>query len=75
MHQKRKVVVTGMSCLTPIGRNVKENWESALKGASAIMALPDMYGDCRIGGRLPHMNLPETSMGTQLHSLAKELAN
>jgi len=33
-----------------------------------------MYGKCRIGGRLPEYELPETSLKTQIHSLAKALA-
>lgn len=30
----RRVVVTGMGCLTPVGNNVKDTWESLLSGRS-----------------------------------------
>jgi 3-oxoacyl-[acyl-carrier-protein] synthase II len=30
----RRVVVTGMGCITPVGNNVKETWESLLSGRS-----------------------------------------
>ena len=33
---KRRVVVTGMGCLTPIGNSVEEFWSSALKGMSGV---------------------------------------
>ena len=60
--------------ITPIGRTVKENWENLLKGKSAIKALPDMHGKCRIGGRLPEYEMPETTFKTKIHSLSKALA-
>src|SRR5512144_2450638 len=30
----RRVVVTGMGCLSPVGNNVKETWDSILAGKS-----------------------------------------
>lgn len=30
----RRIVVTGMGCLTPVGNNVKDSWESLLAGKS-----------------------------------------
>ena len=30
----RRVVVTGMGCISPVGNNVKETWESILAGRS-----------------------------------------
>lgn len=33
-----------------------------------------MHGKCRIGGRLPDYDLPETSLKSKIHSLAKALA-
>jgi 3-oxoacyl-[acyl-carrier-protein] synthase II len=30
----RRVVVTGMGCITPVGNNVKDTWESLLSGTS-----------------------------------------
>lgn len=32
----RRVVITGMGCITPIGSSVKETWENLLKGKSGV---------------------------------------
>lgn len=57
MNPRKRVVVTGISAISPIGRNVKENWDNILKGVSGIVSLK---GDkefeglkSQIGGRLP----------------------
>jgi 3-oxoacyl-(acyl-carrier-protein) synthase len=63
-----------MSMITPLGRTMKENWKAILDGKCAFTFLPDMTGPCRIGGRLPDYDLPETSFKTKIHSLAKALA-
>ena len=34
--EKRRVVVTGMGLLTPIGLDTDENWDSAVKGKSGV---------------------------------------
>lgn len=33
---KRRVVVTGLGAVTPIGLNVNEAWENAIKGVSGV---------------------------------------
>lgn len=33
-----------------------------------------MHGKCRIGGRLPEYEFPETSLKSKIHSFAKALA-
>ncbi len=33
---KRRVVITGMGCVTPLGNNLVESWEAAQQGRSAI---------------------------------------
>jgi 3-oxoacyl-[acyl-carrier-protein] synthase II len=33
---KRRVVVTGMGALTPVGNNITESWENILKGKSGV---------------------------------------
>ena len=33
---KRRVVVTGLGALTPLGNSVSESWESAIAGKSGI---------------------------------------
>ena len=34
--QKRRVVVTGMGCLTPVGNTINQFWESILAGKSGV---------------------------------------
>jgi len=34
--QKRRVVVTGLGAVTPIGKDVNEAWENAIKGVSGV---------------------------------------
>jgi 3-oxoacyl-[acyl-carrier-protein] synthase II len=33
---KRRVVITGLGALTPVGHNVKETWDNLLKGVSGV---------------------------------------
>ena len=33
---KRRVVITGLGCICPIGNNVKDTWENAVKGVSGV---------------------------------------
>lgn len=69
--QHRRVVVTGMGAISPIGVGVEENWENILKGKSGIVSLK---GDkefeglkSQIGGRLPsHFNLDEHKSSVRL---------
>ena len=35
----RRVVVTGMGCLSPVGNNMKETWESILAGKSGVTGI------------------------------------
>jgi 3-oxoacyl-(acyl-carrier-protein) synthase len=41
MKKMKRVVATGMSCITPIGRTVQENWKNILAGKSALRFLED----------------------------------
>ena len=61
--------------ITPLGRTVAENWQAVLDSKSAIRFIRDMHGPCKIGGRLPEYDLPETSMNSVIHSMAKALAD
>ncbi|WP_431812749.1 beta-ketoacyl-[acyl-carrier-protein] synthase family protein [Kocuria sp. cx-455] len=54
----RKVVVTGLGAITPIGENVQETWANALKGVSGVHALENDWVDqydlaVRIGATAP----------------------
>jgi len=49
----RRVVVTGLGALTPIGKNVSETWANALAGKSGIVKLTESWADglaARIAG-------------------------
>ena len=65
---------TGMSMITPLGRTMQENWQAILDDKCAFTYLPDQFGYCRIGGRLPDYEFPETRMDTKIHGFAKALA-
>jgi len=38
-NTERRVVVTGMGALTPIGNTVRDTWEAALAGVSGIACI------------------------------------
>ena len=53
---KRRVVVTGMGLLTPLGRGVKANWEKILAGTSAIRKVTTFDVSeypCKVAGTVP----------------------
>ena len=55
MKSSRRVVITGMGALTPLGQSVDEYWDSLLKGESGIdvMTLADpAQFPCRIAGEV-----------------------
>ena len=33
---KRRVAITGLGCICPLGNNVNDTWENALKGVSGV---------------------------------------
>ena len=54
----RKVVVTGLGAITPIGENVQETWKNALSGVSGVHALEEDWVEeydlpVRIGAQCP----------------------
>ena len=59
---KRRVVVTGLGMITPLGNNVTETWEGILKGRSGI-ALLDHFDTTdftvRIGGSIKDLVLDD----------------
>lgn len=58
-QERRRVVVTGIGMVTPIGNNVKDNWQSILAGKSGIgpltkVDLPDF--PVKIAGEVKNFN-------------------
>ena len=52
----RRVVVTGMGLVTPLGRGIKANWEKILAGTSAIQKVTTFDVSeypCKIAGAVP----------------------
>ena len=59
---KRRVVVTGLGMITPLGNNVSETWESILKGRSGIAPLDHFDTSdftVRIGGSIKNLALDD----------------
>jgi 3-oxoacyl-[acyl-carrier-protein] synthase II len=55
MSDKRRVVVTGMGLVTPLGADVKTSWDALLAGKSGIGAIDHFDTDgisCKIAGRV-----------------------
>lgn len=56
---KRRVVVTGMGCITPCGLNVEDTWKAVENGKSGIVKLRTVDLDSQlvqIGGQVPEYN-------------------
>ena len=52
----RRVVVTGMGMVTPLGVGVGHNWSQILAGKSGISRITDFQVDdiaCQIAGQVP----------------------
>ncbi|MDA0911269.1 MAG: beta-ketoacyl synthase N-terminal-like domain-containing protein, partial [Proteobacteria bacterium] len=41
MKSARRVVITGLGALSPLGNDVKSTWDAILKGQSGITQLPE----------------------------------
>jgi len=52
----KRIVVTGMGAVTPLGCGVEQTWKRLLAGESGLRRLPEeLVGDLaiRIGGQVP----------------------
>ncbi|XP_055902128.1 3-oxoacyl-[acyl-carrier-protein] synthase, mitochondrial [Eupeodes corollae] len=55
----RRVVVTGLGGVTPLGNNVKDSWDKILKGEAAISNLGEAYKGipCQVAAQINKNNL------------------
>lgn len=60
MHNKRRVVVTGMGMVTPLGLNVQSTWQAILAGKSGISTIEHFDASdltCRICGYVKNFDV------------------
>ena len=55
---RKRVVVTGLGCVSPVGNNVKDSWEALLAGRSGAAPIQafDASHHKKADSHLSHMN-------------------
>ncbi len=59
---KRRVVVTGLGCVTPVGNDVASSWANLLSGQSGIANITKFDAaafSCKIAGEVKGFNVEE----------------
>ncbi len=59
MHKKRRVVVTGLGIVSPIGNNIEDFWKSILEGKSGVRRLTcfdPAHFTCKIGAEVKNFD-------------------
>jgi 3-oxoacyl-[acyl-carrier-protein] synthase II len=59
---RRRVVVTGLGCVSPVGNTVTEAWANVLEGRSGISAITKFDASafaCKIAGEVRNLNLDQ----------------
>ena len=61
MHLERRVVITGLGALSPLGNSAQISWDACLKGTSGIQKIDFDIPDCpvSIGGKLKNFDVNE----------------
>ena len=61
MHLERRVVITGLGALSPLGNSVQISWDACLKGTCGIQKIDFEIPDCpvSIGGKLKNFDVNE----------------
>lgn len=54
----KKIVVTGLGAITPVGNSVKETWENCLSGNSGVVDMLELTGDEEYDKTLTHIGAP-----------------
>jgi 3-oxoacyl-[acyl-carrier-protein] synthase II len=59
MHLERRVVITGLGALSPLGNSAQISWDACLKGTSGIQKIDFEIPDCpvSIGGKLKNFDV------------------
>lgn len=74
--ESKRIVVTGMGVVSPLGCGVEEVWRRLLEGQSGITALPDELSEgvgCAVGGRVPSLEQdPVAGFDPELAASAKD---
>lgn len=59
LNARRRIVVTGMGCLSPIGNNLQETWQAMLEGRNGIGRITHFDPselNCQIAGEVKNFN-------------------
>lgn len=61
MHLERRVVITGLGALSPLGNSAQISWDACSKGTSGIQKIDFEVPDCpvSIGGKLKNFDVNE----------------
>lgn len=61
VNSKRRVVITGVGCVSPYGLGSDIVWDAVIKGKSCIRKLENLSDDqqVRIGGAVPDFEIPD----------------
>ena len=61
MHLERRVVITGLGALSPLGNSAQISWDACLKGTNGIQKIDFEIPDCpvSIGGKLKNFDVNE----------------
>jgi len=62
MRSERRVVVTGLGCVTPVGNDIKTAWDRVVNGRSGIGPLTEINAErfsCRIAGEIRGFDVAE----------------
>ena len=51
-HGSRRVLVTGIGMVSPLGQGTTENWQAVVGGAHCIKKVPEFSTNCKVAGRL-----------------------
>ena len=76
-HGSRRVLVTGIGMVSPLGQGTTENWKAVVDGAHCITKVPEFSTNCKLAGRLTtRIFNPEdhlTSLNEPIYSLGSAI--